>query len=92
MTKLTDPLVTGSFAAIKAAGVTPAAYGPAGSDLFGSTDANIPISLGIPAIAIGTGGVWARAHSLDEYTDVDKAKSLPEMAANLLILLTAADN
>ena len=92
VTKLTDPLVTGSFAAIKAAGVTPAAYGPAGSDLFGSTDANIPISLGIPAIAIGTGGVWARAHSLDEYTDVDKAKSLPEMTANLLILLTAADN
>jgi acetylornithine deacetylase/succinyl-diaminopimelate desuccinylase-like protein len=32
----------------------------------GSTDSNIPISLGIPAMTIGGGGVGLRAHSLDE--------------------------
>ncbi|MGP1283257.1 MAG: M20/M25/M40 family metallo-hydrolase [Parasphingopyxis sp.] len=32
-----------------------------------STDANIPISLGIPAITISRCGTSARAHSLDEY-------------------------
>lgn len=32
-----------------------------------STDSNIPISMGIPAITIGGGGTGAGAHSLDEY-------------------------
>jgi tripeptide aminopeptidase len=32
-----------------------------------STDSNIPISLGIPAITIGGGGVGRGAHSLDEW-------------------------
>jgi tripeptide aminopeptidase len=34
---------------------------------FGSTDANIPISLGIPAVTVGMGGVGGGAHSLDEW-------------------------
>jgi len=33
----------------------------------GSTDSNIPISLGIPAITIGRGGSGGNAHSLDEW-------------------------
>ncbi len=33
----------------------------------GSTDSNIPISLGIPAITIGGGGVGGDAHALTEY-------------------------
>jgi acetylornithine deacetylase/succinyl-diaminopimelate desuccinylase-like protein len=33
----------------------------------GSTDSNIPISRGIPAITIGGGGVGGAAHSLHEY-------------------------
>lgn len=32
-----------------------------------STDSNIPISLGIPAVTIGGGGTGAGAHSLEEY-------------------------
>ena len=32
-----------------------------------STDSNIPISLGIPAITIGGGGIGRGAHSLDEW-------------------------
>ena len=33
----------------------------------GSTNANTPISLGIPAVRIGRGGVGANGHSLDEW-------------------------
>jgi tripeptide aminopeptidase len=34
-----------------------------------STDANVPLSLGIPAIAIGSGGRGAGTHTLDEWFD-----------------------
>lgn len=36
---------------------------------LGSTDANIPISLGIPAIAIGSGGNGGGIHTLQEWYD-----------------------
>jgi tripeptide aminopeptidase len=36
---------------------------------LGSTDANLPISLGIPAIAIGTGGTGGGIHTLQEWYD-----------------------
>jgi tripeptide aminopeptidase len=36
---------------------------------LGSTDANIPLSLGIPAIAIGSGGVGGGIHTLQEWYD-----------------------
>lgn len=32
-----------------------------------STDSNVPISLGIPAVTLAAGGRGGRAHSLDEY-------------------------
>ena len=35
----------------------------------GSTDANIPISLGIPAIAIGGGGLSGSIHTSEEWFD-----------------------
>ena len=39
----------------------------------GSTDANVPISLGIPAIIIGGGGKSAGSHALSESIDVTEA-------------------
>ncbi|HWB33123.1 MAG TPA: M20/M25/M40 family metallo-hydrolase [Acidobacteriaceae bacterium] len=36
---------------------------------LGSTDANIPLSLGIPAIAIGAGGIGGGIHTLQEWYD-----------------------
>jgi acetylornithine deacetylase/succinyl-diaminopimelate desuccinylase-like protein len=36
---------------------------------LGSTDANLPLSLGIPALAIGTGGTGGNIHTLEEWYD-----------------------
>jgi acetylornithine deacetylase/succinyl-diaminopimelate desuccinylase-like protein len=55
-----------------------------------STDANIPMSMGIPAIRIGSGGTGAREHSLDEWIDVEPDSSLRGMEAGLATLLAVA--
>jgi tripeptide aminopeptidase len=55
-----------------------------------STDANIPMSLGIPAIKIGSGGTGGRAHSLEEWIDVQPETSVRGMAAGLATLLAVA--
>lgn len=57
---------------------------------FSSTDSNLPMSLGIPAITIGSGGTGGRAHSLDEWIDVERGASVRGMEIGLAILLTAA--
>jgi tripeptide aminopeptidase len=76
-------LVQTAAAAIRAAGMTP-------TYSWSSTDSNIPISLGIPAITIDSGGRGGRAHALDEWIDVEKAESLRGIQAALILLLTLA--
>lgn len=53
-----------------------------------STDANIPISLGIPAVTMSRGGYSSRAHSLDEYWE-DRATHLSTQAVLLTLLADA---
>src|SRR5262249_45757925 len=53
----------------------------------GSTDANIPISLGIPAIAIGGGGTGADAHALTETFDSTDAWQGTQHAILLAVAL-----
>ncbi|HUB45390.1 MAG TPA: peptidase M20, partial [Acetobacteraceae bacterium] len=55
-----------------------------------STDANIPMSLGIPAIKIGSGGAGGRGHSLEEWIDVEPEASTRGMCAGLATLLAVA--
>jgi di/tripeptidase len=55
-----------------------------------STDANIPMSLGIPAIKIGSGGTGGRGHSLEEWIDVEPEASVRGMTAGLATLLAVA--
>lgn len=44
---------------------------------LGSTDANIPISLGVPALSMGAGGEGAGAHTVSEwYSDKDRVLGL----------------
>lgn len=49
-----------------------------------STDANAPVSMGIPATCLSAGGVQMRTHSIDEYYIVKDIEKGPE-----LIFLTA---
>jgi acetylornithine deacetylase/succinyl-diaminopimelate desuccinylase-like protein len=57
---------------------------------YSSTDANIPMSLGIPAVRIGSGGSGGRAHSLEEWIDVEPEASVRGMTAGLAALLGLA--
>ncbi|MGA7257336.1 MAG: peptidase M20, partial [Terracidiphilus sp.] len=53
---------------------------------LGSTDANIPISLGIPALSMGAGGEGGGAHTLAEwYEPRDR-----ELGLRRVLLLTLA--
>jgi len=58
---------------------------------WSSTDSNMPMNLGIPALTIGRGdiGKSGRSHSLDEWTDVEKGPMVKAMTTSLSIVLTA---
>jgi tripeptide aminopeptidase len=59
-TDLLNPLVQRAIAATKSFGHVPSAG-------IGSTNANLPMSVGVPAISIGRGGVGGGGHSLREW-------------------------
>jgi len=71
-----------AFEAVTAKGLTPALDAS-------STDANIAMSLGIPAITLSA-GVGGRIHSLEEWLDVDKDISLRQMEIVTTTILAAA--
>ena len=54
----------------------------------GSTDANIPMSLGIPSITIDGGGIGFGAHSEQETFDATDSASGTKRAALLVVVLT----
>ena len=79
MYKRQVPLIQRTIAATQHMGVEPRLT-------IGSTNSNIPISLGVPSVTIGRGGDGAGAHSLDEWwLNKDGYKSI-QLA--LLILLS----
>ena len=82
-TPRTAPIVQAAAASITAFGQTPD-YG------ISSTDANIPMSLGIPAITIGRGGPGDRTHSLDEWTDVEPRANVMNVQRVLALILAVA--
>jgi acetylornithine deacetylase/succinyl-diaminopimelate desuccinylase-like protein len=57
---------------------------------FSSTDSNVPMSLGIPALTVGAGGAGGRAHSLEEWLDVEPVESLRGMRTTLATILAVA--
>jgi acetylornithine deacetylase/succinyl-diaminopimelate desuccinylase-like protein len=77
----TAPIVQTAVAASKALGIT--------SDLAASsTDSNIPMSLGIPAITIDGGGRAGGTHALDEwYEETPDAYKGPQWAALIVAAL-----
>jgi acetylornithine deacetylase/succinyl-diaminopimelate desuccinylase-like protein len=82
-TAASQPIVAIASASVRAFGLTPAMT-------YSSTDANIPISLGIPAITLDAGGASDRNHALDEWIELDKAPSLRGMQIMLATLVTLA--
>jgi acetylornithine deacetylase/succinyl-diaminopimelate desuccinylase-like protein len=81
-TSLTSPIVQKTSAVVKAFGLTPS-YG------ISSTDSNLPMSLGIPAVTIGR-GPGARAHALDEWTEVDPAQDVKSVQVAMAMILAVA--
>ena len=76
------PIIQKALAAAKATGVAIFATGS------GSTDSNIPMSLGIQAVTIGGGGASPNAHSIDEwFEEREDAYKAPQWAALLLAML-----
>ncbi|MCC7010484.1 MAG: M20/M25/M40 family metallo-hydrolase [Acidobacteria bacterium] len=76
-------IVDVATAVVRSAGMFPS-YGTS------STDSNIPMSLGVPAITIDSGGEGGRAHAPDEWIDVAKSTSLPGVRNAMLLLLALA--
>lgn len=58
-----SPIIQAAILALGSVGVKPLLEAPA------STDANLPISLGIPAMTVGRGGKTGNNHALDEWYD-----------------------
>ena len=83
MTDPAQPLVRTAQAVFTLAG-TPAILGKS------STDSNMPMSLGIPAITFPSGFKSGRAHSPEEYIDVTKAPAVAHMGNALLLILSVA--
>ncbi len=75
-------LVANATAAAKALGFSPKV-------VASSTDASIPISLGIPGIAVSA-GAGAGAHTLEEWVDVEPAQTLHDMQLAFATLLQTA--
>jgi len=82
-TPRTSPLVQTAAAAVRSAGMTP-------TFTYSSTDSNLPMSLGIPAITIDGGGSGGRSHSLDEWVDVEKAAVIRGVRSALALILALA--
>jgi len=80
-TDLSSPIVQRAMAAITYFGREP-------DPTISSTNSNIPISLGVPAITIGSGGAGSGAHSLTEWWVNDNGASGIKQA--LLILAAEA--
>ncbi len=75
-----DPIVAAAVAA-------DALFGAESVVGYASTDANIPISMGIPALALGRGGISYGAHTTEESYDPKDAYEGPQRLALLALAL-----
>lgn len=83
-TKPGSALVRNVTAAIESVGLKPESQAS-------STDSNIAMSLGVPAVTIGTGDQGGRAHSLDEYVSVARAPFVRGLTMGLRLIIAQAN-
>jgi len=81
-TALDAPIVRMTAAVVEAFGLKPS-YG------ISSTDSNLPMSLGIPAVTIGR-GPGGRAHALDEWTVVEPKADVQSVQVAMAVILAVA--
>lgn len=79
-TPANHPLVRAAMAASHAGGFAPRLEAS-------STDANMPMSLGIPALTIGSGAGGGRTHSTEEYLEVEPNRFVAGLSVGLAIIL-----
>jgi acetylornithine deacetylase/succinyl-diaminopimelate desuccinylase-like protein len=77
------PIVQTAAGVIRAFGMNP-------TYTMSSTDSNIPMSMGIPAITLESGGSGGRNHALDEWIDVEKTASVRGIHIAMATLLALA--
>ena len=75
-------IVRAAWEATAAVGITPEYRAES------STDANIPISLGIPAIAVGRGGNGGGTHTIHEWFEPHEAYKGPQKTLLLMLALS----
>ncbi len=79
-TALDSPIVQAAFEVTRRFGLEPLPD-------IGSTDANIPISLGLPAIALGAGGNSGNVHTPEEWFDpVHRTLGIQRLLALIAVL------
>lgn len=81
-TAVDSDIVQYAISAIKAGGYEPNLN-------RSSTDSNLPMSLGVPAITVGrmAPGTYGRAHALDEWLDAEKGPMVKAMGTTLSTIL-----
>jgi acetylornithine deacetylase/succinyl-diaminopimelate desuccinylase-like protein len=82
-TPAASPIVQTASAVVRAFGMTP-------RYAISSTDSNVPMSMGIPAVTIGRGGPGGRAHAPDEWTDVERRGSVEAITMAMTTISAAA--
>jgi len=84
MTAPSLPIVQIATASALAGGATPRYR-------WGSTDSNLPMSLGIPAVTLGSGFSASRSHSLEESLLLDRPGTVKHMAIGLATVIALAN-
>lgn len=82
---LDSMIVQTAYAATTAVGVEPNITPPS------STNANAPISMGVPAVVIGAGGKTGNTHALDEWYEPAEAYKGAQKALLMLFALAGLD-
>ncbi|WP_096435045.1 M20/M25/M40 family metallo-hydrolase [Alteribacter populi] len=80
-----DSIVQTAVAATKSIGFEPLLSPPI------STDSNVPISLGVPALTLGGGGSFGGAHTLNEYFDPTDAFFGPQLIFLTMMALAGVE-
>jgi len=79
------PILEAAYAVMEHLGLTPS------FNRDGSTNANIPIGLGVPAVCIGRGGNESGVHTTNEWFEIEGAYRCPQEAFMILLALSGIE-